>query len=145
MSNLINMSEAAFLALHSLALIVDAQPQRLNTKILAEKLQASQAHLAKVFQKLAKADIVRSVRGPAGGIELNQPADQISFLEIFEVIEGKINLQKCFLGKQQCPFDKCIFADKMSGINQEIYQVYAKMKLSDLQKNLLDGSIKQKA
>ncbi|MFO7896753.1 MAG: Rrf2 family transcriptional regulator [Candidatus Cloacimonadales bacterium] len=136
MSNLINMSEAGFLALHSLALIVEAQPQRLNTKELAEKLQASPAHLAKVFQKLAKADLVKSVRGPAGGIELNKAPAEITFLEIFEVIEGKVNLGGCFLGKEKCPFEKCIFADKMSKLSAEIYQVYAQLKLSDFEDKL---------
>ena len=71
MSNLINISEAASLALHGLVLIAKNQPLRMNVKVLAEELNASQTHLAKVFQKLSKAGLVKSLRGPAGGFELS--------------------------------------------------------------------------
>jgi len=90
MSKLINISEAASLSLHSLALIARNQPQRMNVKVLARDLDVSQTHLAKVFQKLSKNGLVKSVRGPAGGFELNKPAEDISFLEIYEIIEGKV-------------------------------------------------------
>ena len=50
--NLVNLSEATSLALHSLVLIAKKQPLRMNVKVLAEKLNASQAHLAKVFQSV---------------------------------------------------------------------------------------------
>lgn len=135
MPNLINMSEAGFIALHSLALIVQNEPKRLNSFFLAKKLHASQAHIAKVFQKLNKAGLIRSTRGPAGGFELLKPAEKISFLEVYEVIEGKIELNDCFLGKPSCPFETCIFADKMSKINQDIFELYSSIKLSDLREN----------
>ena len=106
MSNLINISEAASLALHGLVLIAKNQPLRINVKVLAEELNASQTHLAKVFQKLGKANLVRSLRGPAGGFELNKPADDITFLEIYEIIDGEIILSDCPLGKNQIRFMK---------------------------------------
>ncbi len=129
--NLVNLSEATSLALHSLVLIAKKQPLRMNVKVLAEKLNASQAHLAKVFQKLSKAGLVKSVRGPAGGFELNKPADQITFIEIYEIIEGKIVLGKCPLGKSQCPFQKCIFSPELNKISANLYEIFKKMKLSD--------------
>jgi len=51
MSKLINISEAASLSLHSLALIARNQPQRMNVKVLARDLDVSQTHLAKGFSK----------------------------------------------------------------------------------------------
>lgn len=131
MSNLINISEAASLALHSLVLIARNQPLRMNVKILAEELNVSQAHLAKVFQKLSKNGLVKSVRGPAGGFELNKPAEEISFLEIFEVIEGKVNLTDCPLGKTHCSFQTCIFSGELKRIYVDIYETFKKMKLSE--------------
>ena len=131
MSNLINISEAASLALHGLVLIAKNQPLRMNVKVLAEELNASQTHLAKVFQKLSKAGLVRSVRGPAGGFDLNNPAEEITFLEIYEIIDGKIILSDCPLGKNHCAFLSCIFDNELNRISADIYETFRKMKLSD--------------
>ncbi len=131
MSNLINISEAASLALHGLVLIAKNQPSRINVKVLAEELNASQTHLAKVFQNLSRAGLVRSLRGPAGGFELDKPAEEITFLEIYEIIDGKIALGDCPLGKNHCVFQSCIFDNELNRISTDIYETFRKMKLSD--------------
>ena len=109
--SLLNISEGAYLAIHAMALIAERQPERMNVKILAEELNASQAHLAKVFQKLGKGGLVKSVRGPSGGFILGKDPDKITFLDIYEIIDGKITLGNCPLGKGQCAFERCIFND----------------------------------
>lgn len=129
--SLVNVSEGASLALHGMALIARQQPQRLSVKYLAEKLHASQAHLAKVFQKLSKAKLVKSVRGPTGGFQLNKPADQITFWDIFRVIDGDKELGECPFGKEYCAFHTCIFSKELNRISQDIYETFNKMKLSD--------------
>ncbi|MBI9103616.1 MAG: Rrf2 family transcriptional regulator [Spirochaetales bacterium] len=129
--NLLNISEGAYLAMHSLALIASKQPERLSVKNLAEELNASQAHLAKVFQKISKAGLVKSVRGPSGGFILDKPAEDISFLDIYEIIEGKVNLGDCPLGKSRCSFNMCIFNDDFNRISKDIYNTYDKIKLSN--------------
>jgi len=129
--SLVNVSEGASLALHGMALIARQQPQRLSVKYLAEELHASQAHLAKVFQKLSKARLVKSVRGPAGGFQLNKPAEQITFWDIFQVIDGYKELGGCPFGKEHCAFQTCIFSKELNRISQDIYETFKDMKLSD--------------
>jgi len=84
-----------------------------------------------VFQKLSKADLVKSVRGPAGGFELNHPAEEISFLDIFETLEGKVILGDCPFGKMNCFFNSCIFNKELNRISQDIYDTFKRIKLSD--------------
>ena len=134
MSNLINISEAASLALHGLVLIAKNQPMRMNVKTLSVELNASQTHLAKVFQKLSKTGLVRSLRGPAGGFELNNPAEEITFLEIYEIIDGKITLGDCPLGKNHCVFQSCMFDNELNRISTDIYNTFKKIRLSDFSK-----------
>ena len=129
--NLLNMSEGAYLAMHSLALIAGKQPERLTVKHLAEELEASQAHLAKVFQKLGKAGLVKSVRGPAGGFILDKEADEISFLDIYEIIEGRVSKTDCPLGKGHCAFDSCILGNDFNRISNDLYDAYKNIKLSN--------------
>lgn len=136
MKSLINISEGASLALHSLALIAARRPEKLNTKTLAQRLNASKAHLAKVLQKLSKAGLVQSYRGPTGGFTLNNPADEITLLNIYEVIEGEVNLGDCPIGIDECMFSRCIFNDSLNKISQQIYETLQKIKLSEFSKEL---------
>lgn len=58
--------------------------------------------LAKIFQSLAKAGLVRSVRGAGGGFALVKDPAQVSVLEVIEAIEGKIIFQRCKQLKPDC-------------------------------------------
>ncbi|MCK4654170.1 MAG: Rrf2 family transcriptional regulator [Candidatus Cloacimonetes bacterium] len=130
MSHLINISEAASLALHGLAIVAKKSPDKVNAKYLAEKLNASEAHLAKIFQRLSKNGLIKSFRGPTGGFVLNKPAEEISFLDIYEIVESKVILNDCPLDKAGCTFDNCIFGDALKSISQSIYQTFKNIKLS---------------
>jgi Rrf2 family transcriptional regulator, nitric oxide-sensitive transcriptional repressor len=131
MAKLINISEAASLAVYGMILIAKNKPLRMNIKELSEKLQASPTHLAKVFQKLSKAGLVRSLRGPAGGFELYKEADEISVLDIYEVIDGKLTVNGCPFDKDFCAFQACIFNSEMNHISTEIYELFKNLKLSE--------------
>ncbi len=131
MKSLVNVSEGAYLALHGLAYIAQETPKRVSVKKLAEVLHASEAHLAKVFQKLSKAELVKSVRGPAGGFKLNRSAEKINFMQIYEVIEGEVKLNGCPLNKINCAFQSCIFNQELNRISRDIYDTFKNMKLSD--------------
>jgi Rrf2 family protein len=135
MNNLLNISEGTSLAFHGLALIAERTPGRLSVKALAGDLRASEAHLAKVFQKLNKAGIVSSFRGPTGGFVLNKPAGEISFLDVYEILESPVLLNNCPLGKSMCSMHRCIFEGKIQGISRDIYEALQKIKLSDFEKN----------
>src|SRR5271169_5380402 len=58
--------------------------------------------LAKIFQSLVKAGLVRSIRGAGGGFALVKDPAQVSVLEIIEAIEGKIVFQRCKQLKPDC-------------------------------------------
>ncbi len=135
MNNMLNISEGTSLAFHGLAMIAKRSPERINVKYIAETLSSSEAHLAKVFQKLAKADIVSSVRGPAGGFILSRPAEEITFLQIYEILESPVSFTACPLSKEKCPFDKCIFDGKLSGVTRELYDLFKSIRLSDFIEN----------
>jgi Rrf2 family protein len=65
-----------------------------------EKIPKS--YLAKIFQSLAKAGLVRSVRGAGGGFALVKNPAQIPVLDIIEAIEGRIVFQRCKLPQPDC-------------------------------------------
>ena len=131
MSRLVHISEAASLAIHSLALIA-ASTTRLNAKKIAEILHVSQNHLAKILQVLAKNEYLESNRGPGGGFILKKTADQVSMLEIYQLIEGNVDCQLCGIEDERCPFIECIFGGKPGKLTDEFVEYLAITKISDL-------------
>ena len=107
MSKIVTLSEAASIALHGIILVAKSD-KLINVVQIAEATSSSKHHVAKVFQRLVKEKFVNSHRGPSGGFSLNRKPEEITLLEIYEAIEGKIELTQCPLDKQICPFDKCI-------------------------------------
>ena len=108
MSKILTISEAASIALHGMIIVARSEVPVNVTKI-AELTSTSRHHVAKIMQRLVKAGYLFSQRGPTGGFTIRKDASKINFLEIYETIEGKIELTECPNDKPICPFDKCIF------------------------------------
>ncbi|MEN8225519.1 MAG: Rrf2 family transcriptional regulator [Bacteroidota bacterium] len=115
MSKILNLSEAASIAVHGMILVARSD-KLVNVNYIAEVMSSSRHHVAKVFQRLVKENFVNSNRGPSGGFSLKKPASDISFLDIYEAIEGKIEITKCPLDKPICPFEKCIFKNVINDL-----------------------------
>jgi len=117
MSKVVTISEAASIGLHGMILIARDKEGMVNVIKIADATGSSKHHVAKVFQRLVKEGFLFSHRGPTGGFSLKRPSESISFLDIFQAIEGEIEILKCPLNHQICAFDKCIInnvAQKMT-------------------------------
>ena len=71
-------------------------------KSIAGSCEVSEAFLAKIFQMLAQAGIVKSHRGVKGGFSLGKPAEEIRLREVVEVCEGGIVLNHCLRKVDPC-------------------------------------------
>lgn len=118
MSKIVSLSEAASIALHGMILIA-RQKEGMNVTKIAEQTSTSKHHVAKVMQRLVKSGYLTSHRGPNGGFELKVPTEKINFLDVYETIEGKIEINTCPMDKPVCPFDKCILNNVTSKMSKE--------------------------
>jgi Rrf2 family protein len=130
MSKVITISEAASIAIHSMVLVAGANDY-LNVTQIAERMGSSRHHVAKILQRLVKEGYLRSNRGPAGGFTLNKPAGDVSLLEIYETIEGKLSETSCPLDHPVCPFDKCLMGNIVTKMTREFRKYMEEQKLSD--------------
>jgi len=119
--SLLRISEAAALGLHTMALLARRQPRRLANTEIAEIIGGSANTLSKVLQRLGKEGLIASVRGPGGGFELARPAREITMLEVFEAIDGRIDEAVCVLGHPFCRSSECI----LGGMIQQIQELVA--------------------
>ena len=131
MSRLVHISEAASLAIHSLALISSSKV-RLNAKKIAALLHVSHNHLAKILQVLARNEYLTSNRGPGGGFILKKAAEQVSMLEIYQLIEGNVDCQFCGITADKCPFIACVFGGKPDKLTSEFVDYLTNTKISEL-------------
>ena len=59
-------------------------------------------YLSKLFQTLAKAGLIRALKGRHKGYVFAKPAEKITLLEIFETIEGHALFEECLLKHCNC-------------------------------------------
>lgn len=125
MSKVFSLSEAASIALHGVILIAK-EKKGLNVIKIAERTDTSKHHVAKVMQRLVKAGYLTSQRGPSGGFILKKKPEEINLLDLYEVIEGPIEVSECPMDKQICPFDKCIMDNVTSKMTLEFKDFLSK-------------------
>ncbi|MFH1549132.1 MAG: Rrf2 family transcriptional regulator [Planctomycetota bacterium] len=132
MSNTAKMSEAASLAMHAMVFLAVEPDRALSAGKIASALQASEAHLSKVMQRLSRAGLVRSVRGPGGGFVLQKHAGKTTLLEVYESVDGKLKANNCLFGKPICGGRKCILGGLLKSVNRQVREYLARTRLSQL-------------
>ena len=129
--NILNISEAASIALHAAVVMAKSPEQLQSARGMAAALNVSQAHLAKVMQRLAKAGIVKSLRGPAGGFALDKPPESLSLMDIYEAVEGAFEAKDCLLPTKICG-GRCVLGGLIGKINQEVREAFNSISLASL-------------
>lgn len=77
------------IALVDLAMEAKAKPVSLTE--ISERQDISLTYLEQLFVKLRRAELVRSVRGPAGGYQLNKSPDVIRISDVLEAVDEQID------------------------------------------------------
>ncbi|HKK70010.1 MAG TPA: Rrf2 family transcriptional regulator [Candidatus Krumholzibacteria bacterium] len=66
-----------------------------------------EGYLSKVMQQLARAGIVRSQRGRAGGFHLARPVDDLSVLDVINAVDPFQRIRHCPLGLPEHEHELC--------------------------------------
>jgi Rrf2 family protein len=134
MADIVKISDATALALHSMVhLATDPERQSTTTEI-AKIFDASKHHLAKVHQRLTKGGLILSFRGPSGGVGLAKAPSEITLLEIYEVMEGEMICHPCLFGKETCPRAECVLGALLPGLSRQIRDYFEQTTLAQLAK-----------
>ena len=132
MASIIQISEAASLALHSMVLLAASPEKSLTVKEITARTGVSEAHISKVMQRLAKAGLVKSTRGPKGGFLVGDSGLSTSLLAIFEAIEGPVASSACLLPTKECPFRDCLFGGLLGRMTTEFKEYMKNKTLGDM-------------
>jgi len=94
--------------------------------------------LAKIFQRLSKAGLLRSIRGAKGGFSLGKPANEITMREIIEALEGPIALNRCLLKEGECAEEKgCPMHQVWEEIQRRFLEILDRTTMEDLVRRMV--------
>ena len=123
--------EYAVLGLLNLARHEPGRVVLIDTVSTEEKIPKS--FLSKIFQNLVKGGLVRSVRGAGGGFSLVRRPEEITVLEVIEVIEGKIAFQRCLQEVPDCEhIGGCALCGLFEQAQDRVKEVFSRTTLADL-------------
>lgn len=127
-------------AFHSLFYMVDLPEHKtIGIRELARLNGITESYLSKIFAKLRKAGIVRSIAGVKGGYELARRAENISFWDVIEAIEGPSCFFQCAEIRKKNIFvdDPSIFTDKCPCLIKVVIQEAEELMRNQLRKKSL--------
>jgi Rrf2 family protein len=93
--------------------------------------------VAKIFQKLVRAGILRSAKGRGGGFALARMQHEVTLLSIIEAVEGPQLLDRCVVGLEKCNDQMpCAQHDLYKPIRQRLRDYLQTTTLADLAASL---------
>lgn len=110
---------ATYIALQSLG------GRRVSLRDIASNIDSPEAFTAKILQQLSKNNIVESVKGAAGGFEIERAnMEKIRLSHIVAAIDGNAVYVGCGLGLKECDADKpCPVHDRFVAIRNELQEM----------------------
>jgi Rrf2 family protein len=126
------LSEATSLALHTMTFLSAVPEKTTSANEIARNLRVSEAHLAKVLQRLSKAGLLISNRGPKGGFRLAKDARDIKLREVYEVMEGRMRTKDCLYNEKICSGNGCVFHGLIGSVTKMFEQYLGSTSISDV-------------
>ena len=97
---------------------------------IAKRQQISAKYLWQIMSLLKNAGLVRGTRGPKGGYRLVRAPEEITLLDIVQILEGPVTLVEC--GKD-CDFDgHCIAQRVWQEISDTVGQALGRITLAEI-------------
>ena len=131
MIKLSKMSDYAVVVLTALA---GCENRQAAASALAAKTGLPEPTVAKILKTLARANVISSLRGAAGGYRLERDARDLSMAEVIEAIEGPVELTACVEGStDSCALEGvCGMKGRWNPVNAAIKTALSQVRLADM-------------
>ncbi|MCA0958174.1 Rrf2 family transcriptional regulator [Muricauda ruestringensis] len=126
---------AVYIALQSL------EGRRVSVAEIADEIDSPVAFTAKTLQLLTRNNIVKSIKGPNGGFEIErEDMDSVKLSMIVKAIDGDQIYVGCGLGLKKCNADQpCPLHDKFVDIRSNLRKMLTSTSLYELATGLEVG------
>lgn len=118
---------------------VEEEQRLAGLKDIAQAIDSPSAFTAKILQKLVRAELLESLRGPNGGFKV--VTRHISLLEVVNAIDGDRLVTGCVLGLKECSAKQpCPVHDKFVAVRDHLNGVLSTTHLKDVKGGLIIGN-----
>ncbi|MEI6584896.1 MAG: Rrf2 family transcriptional regulator [Sediminibacterium sp.] len=115
--------------------------KKASIKEIADDIYGSEHTVGKLLQKLVKANIIKSSKGPTGGFYINLKQMQIAIIEIITAIDGDAVFKECGLGLSTCSSKRpCPIHNDYKKVRDQFEQFYKNKTVADLCRKVNNGS-----
>lgn len=120
---------------------LESKGGHIGLKLIAHEIDSPQAFTAKILQRLVRAKLLKSVRGPHGGFKINQKQAPIYLKDIVVAIDGDGLFTKCVLGFETCSAEEpCAVHHKFEYLRNDLQKTLAETKLDEIAGIVTSGS-----
>lgn len=124
-----------------LDLAIHAQSNPVSLQDISGRQGISLSYLEQLFAKLRRHSLVKSVRGPGGGYQLQTPANQIVIASVIDAVNESTDVTACG-GKGNChDGQQCITHDLWCELSLQIHQFLSGITLQ----NVIDQQVAKQA
>jgi Rrf2 family transcriptional regulator, iron-sulfur cluster assembly transcription factor len=109
-----------------------------QVRCISERQGISPRYIEQIFQRLKRAGIIKSVRGPAGGYYLARPPEEISVGDVIRAVDGT-DIQLVFCSgekrgpKKACErHGKCVVSDVWGEASKRLMEYFNSVTLYDI-------------
>lgn len=114
--------------------------QKSGLREVAELINENEHTIGKLLQKLVKAKIINSAKGPNGGFYITKEQISQPIIYIVEAIDGHDVFDRCALGLSKCSESKpCPLHDDFKSIRNDFKQMCLNKKIIDLYEQFNSG------
>ncbi|MCL5238337.1 MAG: Rrf2 family transcriptional regulator [Nitrospirae bacterium] len=107
-------------------------------KEISEKQDVSVAYLEQILNKLRKAGLIKSIKGPGGGYLLEKKPEEVSIAAILNELEGPVALTSCLDPEEGCVrVDSCVTHLLWKALGEKVEAFLKTITL----KNLVSGDL----
>jgi len=121
--------------------VAKGYPEPVTIKEISESQELSAAYLEQILNKLRKAGLIKSIKGPGGGYVLSRRPDEVSIGSILRPLEGPLAITSC-LTKEGCKrIDICVTYLLWRALGEKIDGFLQTITLKDLLKGTFTGKV----
>lgn len=106
-----------------------------QTRIIARQQNIPAKYLPTIVRTLARAGLIKTMRGNHGGIRLSRPPDEITLREVVEAIDGPVMLNRFLVNpndSENSNSSLCTLYDFWEHVTDELKQQLDSVRISDL-------------
>lgn len=133
------LSNASKYAIRAVLFLADSssKEKKFGSKKIAESIDVPHYFIAKILQKLVKAGIISSEKGPRGGFFTTDDNLKKNVLDILNVIEKEDIFSQCFLGLPVCGDENpCPVHDIVSVFKDALLEKFGNQNIKSLSEEI---------